>query len=130
LLLERTLYYRPELAEKVEQAYSIYGIRSVAKKSKKSSNPTKSNSISTDYSSLNDPFAYRLVTYLQAGQHELLRVYRSLAAKERKERLVNSITATIRQSTKPARSDQGGNPGIRGSNGSLSLFNLSLQSNG
>lgn len=101
LLLERTLYYRPELAEKVGEAYSIYGIRSVAKKSKKSSNPTKSNTISTDYSSLNDPFAYRLVTYLQAGQHELLRVYRSLAAKERKERLVNSITATIRQSLNP-----------------------------
>lgn len=101
LLLERILYYRPKLAEKVGEAYSIYGIRSVAKKSKKSSNPTKSNTISTDYSSLNDPFAYRLVTYLQAGQHELLRVYRSLAAKERKERLVNSITATIRQSLNP-----------------------------
>ena len=101
LLLERILYYRPKLAEKVEQAYSIYGIRSETKKGKKPSNRTKPNTISTDYSSLNDPFAYRLVTYLQAGQHELLRVYRSLAAKERKERLVNSITATIRQSLNP-----------------------------
>ncbi|GDZ92729.1 two-component sensor histidine kinase [Planktothrix agardhii CCAP 1459/11A] len=101
LLLERILYYRPKLAEKVEQAYSIYGIRSETKKGKKPSNRTKPNTISTDYSSLNDPFAYRLVTYLQAGQHKLLRVYRSLAAKERKERLVNSITATIRQSLNP-----------------------------
>ncbi|CAD0229546.1 GAF Sensor Signal Transduction Histidine Kinase [Planktothrix agardhii] len=101
LLLERTLYYRPELAEKVEKAFISYGIRSVAKKRKKSSNSTKLNTISTDYSSVNDPFAYRLVTYLQAGQHKLLRVYRSLAAKERKERLVNSITSTIRQSLNP-----------------------------
>jgi DICT domain-containing protein len=101
LLLERTLYYRPELAEKVEQAFLFYNIRSATKKSKKSSNRTKSNSSSSDYSSLNDPFAYRLVTYLQAGQHKLLRVYRSLAAKERKERLVNSITSTIRQSLNP-----------------------------
>ncbi|HBW57038.1 MAG TPA: histidine kinase [Oscillatoriales bacterium UBA8482] len=101
LLLERILYYRPELAEKVAQALIFYNIRSANKKSNKSSNRTKSNSSSSDYSSLNDPFAYRLVTYLQAGQHKLLRVYRSLAAKERKERLVNSITSTIRQSLNP-----------------------------
>jgi DICT domain-containing protein/signal transduction histidine kinase len=101
LLLERILYYRPELAEKVAQALIFYNIRSATKKSNKSSNRTKSNSSSSDYSSLNDPFAYRLVTYLQAGQHKLLRVYRSLAAKERKERLVNSITSTIRQSLNP-----------------------------
>lgn len=101
LLLERILYYRPELAEKVAQAFILYNIRSTTKKGKKSSNRTKSNPSSSDYSSLNDPFAYRLVTYLQAGQHKLLRVYRSLAAKERKERLVNSITSTIRQSLNP-----------------------------
>ncbi|VXD20829.1 GAF Sensor Signal Transduction Histidine Kinase [Planktothrix serta PCC 8927] len=102
LLLERVLYYRPELAEKVEQAFNLYGIRSGTKKSKKSSTRTPSNSVSKGCSSsLNDPFAHRLVTYLQAGQHKLLRVYRSLAAKERKERLVNSITATIRQSLNP-----------------------------
>jgi len=102
ILLERVLYYRPELAEKVEQAFNYYSIRSGTKKRKKSSTRTQSNTISKDCSSsLNDPFAHRLVTYLQAGQHKLLRVYRSLAAKERKERLVNSITATIRQSLNP-----------------------------
>ncbi|MBD2481690.1 DICT sensory domain-containing protein [Planktothrix sp. FACHB-1365] len=101
LLFERILHYRPELTEKVEQGFSILGIRSGTRKGKKTTTRSKSNSISQDCSSLNDPFAYRLVTYLQAGQHKLLRVYRSLAAKERKERLVNSITATIRQSLNP-----------------------------
>ncbi len=101
LLLERVLYYRPELASKVEQAFVSYGIRQTSAKGKKSSTRTKPTAQSSNGSSLNDPFTYRLVTYLQAGQHKLLRLYRSLAAKERKERLVNSITAAIRQSLNP-----------------------------
>lgn len=101
LLLERVLYYRPELTSKVQEAFAIYGIRQTSGKGKKASTRTKQVSQAPNGSSLNDPFAYRLVTYLQAGQHKLLRVYRSLAAKERKERLVNSITATIRQSLNP-----------------------------
>lgn len=49
-----------------------------------------------------DPFAQRLVTHLQAGQYKLLKAYRSIAGQERRERLVNSITAAIRQSLDPA----------------------------
>ena len=41
------------------------------------------------------------MTYLQAGQYKLLKAYRSIAAKERKERLVNSITTAIRRSLDP-----------------------------
>ena len=50
---------------------------------------------------LNEPFAQRLVTYLQAGQHKLLKAYRSIAAQERKERLVNLITTAMRRSLNP-----------------------------
>ncbi len=47
------------------------------------------------------PFAERLVTYLQAGQYKLAKAYRSIAEKERKERLINSITAAVRRSLNP-----------------------------
>ena len=50
---------------------------------------------------LSDAFAQRLVTYLQAGQHKLLKAYAAIAAQERKERLVNLITTAMRQSLNP-----------------------------
>jgi DICT domain-containing protein/signal transduction histidine kinase len=86
LLLDRVLSYRPELAAKVAEAKMQYlvdlpaGVRQV--------DP--------------DPFAQRLITYLQAGQYKLLKAYRSIAAQERKERLVNSIATAIRRSLDPA----------------------------
>lgn len=49
-----------------------------------------------------DPFAQRLVTYLQAGQYKLLKAYRAIMSKEQRERLINSITSAIRQSLNPA----------------------------
>ncbi|WP_413160004.1 DICT sensory domain-containing protein [Capilliphycus salinus ALCB114379] len=110
LLLERILYYRPELKEKIEQALKVYGIIPPSGKSRKSSSSSakKQQSLAQtngksdlSASQFSDAFAHRLVTYLQAGQHKLLRVYRSLAAQERKERLVNSITHAIRQSLNP-----------------------------
>jgi DICT domain-containing protein/signal transduction histidine kinase len=85
LLLDRILLYRPELARKIEQAKAQFlqdmpgGVREV--------DP--------------DPFAQRLVTYLQAGQYKLQKAYRSIAAKEQQERLINLITAAIRQSLDP-----------------------------
>ncbi|NJK39768.1 MAG: GAF domain-containing protein [Oscillatoriales cyanobacterium RM2_1_1] len=105
LLLQRIIHYRPELAAKVEQACQLYKLSNLSKvsqsnKGRKSTarkSKAKVNSLSKDCSQA-DPFAQRLVTYLQAGQHKLLRVYRSLAAQERKERLINSITMAIRQS--------------------------------
>jgi DICT domain-containing protein/signal transduction histidine kinase len=85
LLLDRILQYRPELAPKINQAKSEL-----------------SPEARTGFNNLDpEPFAERLVTYLQAGQYKLLKAYRSIAAQERKERLVNSITAAIRRSLDP-----------------------------
>ncbi len=88
LLLRRVLKYRPELKNKIEQVFNTYSLT-----------PFQTISPPTPFESpFKDPFTHRLVTYLQAGQHKLLRVYRTLAAQERKERLVNSITTAMRQS--------------------------------
>jgi len=104
LLLERIEHYRPELETKIWEAYQSYSIPQAIEKKRKTTRKsprTQTKSAPADCSSVNDPFAHRLVTYLQAGQHKLLRVYRSLAIQEWKERLVNSITAAIRQSLDP-----------------------------
>jgi DICT domain-containing protein/signal transduction histidine kinase len=82
LLLDKVLAYRPELAAKIEQVRADYLI------------PAASGMKDIDP----DPFAQRLITYLQAGQYKLLKAYRSIAAQEQRERLVNSITSAIRQS--------------------------------
>lgn len=105
LLLERIGIYRPELETKIEQARSCYGLsRQGKQKSTKtkalknrSSLPANSSSNVGFYNIEPDPFVQRLVTYLQAGQYKLLKTYRSIAAQERKERLVNSITTAIRR---------------------------------
>lgn len=99
LLLQRILHYRPELAAKIELARDRFGIfpqrRSSAKKSKTAAPITLP---SLDPAAIDtNPFVQRLVTYLQAGQYKLLKAYRSIAAQERKERLINSITAAIRK---------------------------------
>ena len=102
LLLERILEYRPELIDKVKQARRTYDIpirRGKTRRSyKKSAKSFKSASPDLQ---LRDPFAQRLVTYLQAGQHQLLKAYRSIAARERIERLVNIITTAMRRSLDP-----------------------------
>lgn len=85
LMFKRILHYRPELSSKVESARSLFlGDR-----------PTASYEIDPD------PFAHRLMTYLQAGQYKLLKAYRSISAQEQQERLLNLITAAIRQSLNP-----------------------------
>lgn len=108
LLLDRIVQYRPELAEKIEIARTTYKLLKAPKKQRKSPN---SQSIQPDKKlrkppklpnpKLSDAFAERLVTYLQAGQHKLLKAYASIAAQERKERLVNLITTAMRQSLNP-----------------------------
>ena len=108
LLLDRIVKYRPELAEKIDRARTTYNLVKAPKKKRKSAN---SKSTSPDRSAakeskvpnpkLSDAFAERLVTYLQAGQHKLLKAYASIAAQERKERLVNLITTAMRQSLNP-----------------------------
>ena len=93
ILLNRIECYRPELAAKLAEAKSRY---------LGDSRLTTDTAISSLPQSLNpDPFVQRLVTYLQAGQYKLLKAYRSIAAQEQKERLVNSITDTIRRSLNP-----------------------------
>jgi DICT domain-containing protein/signal transduction histidine kinase len=82
LLLNRILLYRPDLADKIHRATTELLVET----------GTGFNNVDPG------PFAERLVTYLQAGQYKLLKAYRSIFAQERKERLVNSITAAVRQS--------------------------------
>lgn len=86
VLLDRIAAYRPELETKVDQAKRQF------------LPPTPSPFVVPAPSSSPDPFIQRLVTYLQAGQYKLLKANRSLAQKEQKERLINSITTAIRQS--------------------------------
>jgi len=85
LMLQRILDYRPDLQPKVEQALDQLNVLG-----------------SSGFDHVDPgPFTERLLTYLQAGQYKLLKTYRSIAAQERKERLVNSITTTIRRSLNP-----------------------------
>lgn len=84
ILLDRIQQYRPELSAKISHAKSQLETSMLAR-------------LEVDP----DPFAQRLVTHLQAGQYKLLKAYRSIAAQERRERLVNSITSAIRQSLHP-----------------------------
>ncbi len=124
LLLDRILVYRPELADKISQARNIYGIAKNAQlikavPKKKGQGRNKQNlsnkgvagraltALKTDTGTPTlqnpnpDPFVLRLVTYLQVGQYKLLKAYRSIAAQEQKERLVNLITTAIRRSLNP-----------------------------
>jgi len=91
LLLDRILVYRPELAAKIAKA----------KVSHLPCNPQTQQTISSPTTLNPDPFVQRLVTYLQAGQYKLTEAYRSIAAQEQKERLLNFITTAIRRSLNP-----------------------------
>ncbi|NCR99937.1 MAG: GAF domain-containing protein [Microcystis aeruginosa L311-01] len=86
ILLNHILDYRPELADKIRRAQEEYLICELTDR---------------DHQEEPDPFVQRLVTYLQAGQYKLLKANRSLASKEHKERLINSVTAAIRRSLDP-----------------------------
>jgi Predicted sensor protein/domain len=108
LLLDKIVNYRPELAEKIDRARTTYNLIETPKKTRKSAankaaKPGKSAPKDSKIPNpkLSDAFAQRLVTYLQAGQHKLLKAYAAIAAQERKERLVNLITTAMRQSLNP-----------------------------
>ncbi|WP_353258764.1 DICT sensory domain-containing protein [Prochlorothrix hollandica] len=85
LLLDQILGYRPELAAKVAAARQEFV-------------PTSLEPLAGVGP---EPFAERLLTYLQAGQYKLMKAYRSLESKEQRERLVNLITTALRQSLDP-----------------------------
>ncbi|MGD1804638.1 DICT sensory domain-containing protein [Dapis sp. BLCC M126] len=108
LLLYLILKYRPELKEKVQQAVEIYGINLDLRKRKKSAkNKSSSNGLNKKASEVvgnnnfSNPFAQRLVTYLQASQYKLIKAYRSIAAQEQKQRLINIISTAMRRSLDP-----------------------------
>lgn len=85
LMLDQVLRYRPELADKIAAARQDFL-------------PAQPESLAGVGP---EPFAGRLLTYLQAGQYKLMKAYRSLESKEQRERLVNLITIAIRQSLDP-----------------------------
>ncbi len=88
LLLDHIIDYRPELTAKVKEAKDVYCL---APESSTPSLPVLQSRV----------FGQRLVTYLQASQYKLLKAYRALSAKERKERFANAMTAAIRRSLDP-----------------------------
>jgi DICT domain-containing protein/signal transduction histidine kinase len=96
LLLERIEQYRPELTEKIEQGRQIY----LSQTPGKSEQITKNSQLDREELESNnpDPFVQRLVSYLQAGHYKLLKANKSLAIKQQKEQLLNSVTDAIRRS--------------------------------
>ena len=89
IMLDRIAVYRPELKSKIKRARQLY------------LSPTEAiePGISIDSPLTNpDPFVQRLVTYLQASQYKLLKANKSLAAKQQKEQLLNSVTDAVRRS--------------------------------
>jgi DICT domain-containing protein/signal transduction histidine kinase len=95
ILLNRIVAYRPELKAKVQRASDRFlsDLPEILTSSQPSPDISPNNNP--------DPFVQRLVTYLQAGQYKLIKANRSLAAKEQKERLINSVMTAIRQSLDP-----------------------------
>lgn len=85
LLLEKILYYRPELATQIESARNYY-LQDIEETE---TTPGRVNP---------DAFVERLVTHLQAGQYRVIRAYSSIAKKEEKERLLRCLTNAIRRS--------------------------------
>ena len=90
ILLQRIVNYRPDLLDKIAQAQAQFIPAELLQ------GQSYEEKIAESY-----PFAQRLVTYVQASQYKLLKAYKALAAKENRERLINSITAAIRQSLNP-----------------------------
>ena len=90
LFLYRIKEYRPELEDKIASALQTYCSTSTSHRIK---SVLKSN-LQTNP----DPFVLRLIAYLQAGQYKLMKANRFLMEKEKKERLLNSISNAIRRS--------------------------------
>jgi DICT domain-containing protein/signal transduction histidine kinase len=90
ILLKRIQIYRPELKAKIEEISQVLLAPTCKTKLPESCLESFDNNP--------DPFVQRLVTYLQAGHYKLLKANKSLAIKEHKERLINSVTTAIRLS--------------------------------
>ena len=90
IILDRIAVYRPELTAKISKARRLY----LTSQDKQIAASAQVESPLTNP----DPFVQRLVTYLQAGQYKLLKANKSLAAKQQKERLLNTVTDAVRRS--------------------------------
>ncbi|MBX2865782.1 MAG: GAF domain-containing protein [Leptolyngbyaceae cyanobacterium MAG.088] len=90
ILLQRISHYRSDLSSKITQAQKKF------LPAKLLQGQSYGEEVAESY-----PFAQRLVTYVQASQYKLLKAYKTMAAQENRERLINSITAAIRQSLNP-----------------------------
>lgn len=90
ILLQRIEKYRPDLRDKIAQAHTQFLPADALQSGAYGEETAESY-----------PFAQRLVTYVQASQYKLLKAYKAMAAQENRERLINSITAAIRQSLNP-----------------------------
>ncbi len=89
IMLDRIGIYRPELAAKIALANQVYLSPKKVRQKKRDIDSPLTNP---------DPFVQRLVTYLQASQYKLLKANRSLAAKQQKEILLNSVSDAVRRS--------------------------------
>jgi DICT domain-containing protein/signal transduction histidine kinase len=91
-LFQRIERYRPDLSSQIKQAKENYQLTSF------------SDNVSSIQPALEFDdrlFIDRLVTYLQASQYKQVKAYRRIVAQEQQERLVNQVTAVIRQSLQP-----------------------------
>jgi DICT domain-containing protein/signal transduction histidine kinase len=89
LLLQQICRYRPDLAEKIDQAKQQYRL-------------TSTRQTATSIAAMNAQlFSTRLVTYLQASQYKQVKAYRRIMGEERRARLVNKITTAVRESLQP-----------------------------
>jgi DICT domain-containing protein/signal transduction histidine kinase len=88
LLFQRIGRYRPDLAQQIDQSKQQYQL---TKQREKITAPF-ANTINAQL------FIGRLMTYLQASQYKQVKDYRRIVAEERRERLVNRITAAVHQS--------------------------------
>jgi DICT domain-containing protein/signal transduction histidine kinase len=89
IMLERIALYRSELKSKLKQAHRLYLAPS---------SQTTTKKLLQDPITNPDPFVQRLVTYLQASQYKLLKANKSLASKQQKEQLLNSVSSSVRRS--------------------------------
>ncbi|WP_295614286.1 DICT sensory domain-containing protein [Chamaesiphon sp. GL140_3_metabinner_50] len=88
LLLDRIVRYRPDLTAQIDADKQRYQLTARPKDAiELGANPVDAQL-----------FIDRLVTYLQASQYKQVKAYRQVVEQERRERLVNQISATVRQS--------------------------------
>jgi DICT domain-containing protein/signal transduction histidine kinase len=93
-LLLRVEAYRPDLQAKVNQARVRYQVIP-ASAEPRSGLSVRRAELDTEL------FTNRLVTYLQASQFKQVKAYEVISAQERRVSLINTITATVRQSLQP-----------------------------